>query len=563
MYTSFFGLNEKPFAITPDPRYLFMSERHGEGLAHLLYGVTDSGGFIQLTGEVGTGKTTLVRTLLGQLPEEVDVALILNPQVSVLEFLQAICRELGVALPEDRNSPMALVDALNHFLLDAHSDGRRIILLVDEAQNLSDEVLEQLRLLTNLETAKQKLLQIILIGQPELREVLAKNHLRQLAQRVTGRYHLEPLSQDEASRYIEHRLKVAGAVGQIFDESAKRDVHRLSGGVPRLMNVICDRALLGAYSREQRVVDRGLVRSAAAEVSGDYGDSATAAGRAWKWAAGIGGLALAVALGFGIGSRQTESGIGGRTLADAGAAAPAGEAATLLAVAPEPAVATDDTAEESPAVTAAEARLGERLIAGDLSTSTDAAMAALLALWRVDFDVSRGTGCSQAQAAGLSCLFQRGSWGALRQLDRPAILTLTDRGGASHQALLTALHGDVATLMFGDETITVPTAELADLWLGDYVLVWHPHSGSASAIGPGMRGPSVTWLRQSLAELSGDESAAGGGQSDYFDATLETHVREFQRRHRLDVDGLAGERTQIIINSALARAPEPRLTGES
>ena len=210
MYTRFFGLNEKPFAITPDPRYLFMSERHGEGLAHLIYGVTESGGFIQLTGEVGTGKTTLVRSLLGQLPDEVDLALILNPQVTALEFLLSICEELGVELPADKGSSKALVDALNRHLLRTHAKGRRTILLVDEAQNLAEDVLEQVRLLTNLETAKQKLLQIILIGQPELRDLLAQNNLRQLAQRVTGRYHLEPLTRDEATRYIEHRLKARG-----------------------------------------------------------------------------------------------------------------------------------------------------------------------------------------------------------------------------------------------------------------------------------------------------------------------------------------------------------------
>jgi general secretion pathway protein A len=267
MYTSFFGLNEKPFTITPDPRYLFMSERHGEGLAHLVYGVTESGGFIQLTGEVGTGKTTLVRTLLGQIPAEVDIALILNPQLTAVEFLTAICEELGIPLPEDKGSTKSLVDALNKHLLDAHARGRRTILLIDEAQNLAEDVLEQLRLLTNLETAKQKLLQIILIAQPELREKLSQNNLRQLAQRVTGRYHLEPLSREEADKYIDHRLKVAGALTEIFDSRARREVFRLSGGVPRIMNVICDRALLGAYSRETRTVNKRLVRRAANEVS--------------------------------------------------------------------------------------------------------------------------------------------------------------------------------------------------------------------------------------------------------------------------------------------------------
>jgi general secretion pathway protein A len=254
MYTSFFGLHEKPFSITPDPRYLFMSERHGEALAHLVYGVTESGGFMQLTGEVGTGKTTLVRTLLlNRMPANADVAVVLNPQLSAREFLVTICEELHLAVPAERGS-----DALNRHLLATHAKGRRTILVVDEAQNLAAEVLEQVRLLTNLETARQKLLQIILIGQPELRELLGRNDLRQLAQRITGRYHLEPLSRSETARYIEHRLKVAGALGEIFSVGAKGEVYRLSQGVPRLINVICDRALLGAYAAERRRVDRGL-----------------------------------------------------------------------------------------------------------------------------------------------------------------------------------------------------------------------------------------------------------------------------------------------------------------
>ncbi|MGB5578524.1 MAG: AAA family ATPase, partial [Woeseiaceae bacterium] len=269
MYTSFFGLNEKPFSITPDPRYLFMSERHGEALAHLVYGVTESGGFVQLTGEVGTGKTTLVRTLLlNRMPDNADVAVVLNPQLSVLEFLATICEELHIDVPHNRGSIKALTDALNRHLLKTHAEGRRTILIVDEAQNLSPAVLEQVRLLTNLETAKQKLLQIILIGQPELRELLGRNDLRQLAQRITGRYHLEPLTAEETAHYIEHRLKVAGALGEVFDPGAKKETFQLSQGVPRLINVICDRALLGAYSLESRRVDRRLIRRAAAEVRG-------------------------------------------------------------------------------------------------------------------------------------------------------------------------------------------------------------------------------------------------------------------------------------------------------
>src|SRR5690242_5897516 len=269
MYASFFGLNEKPFSITPDPRYLFLSERHAEALAHLVYGINEAGGFIQLTGEVGTGKTTVVRSLLTQAPKHAEIALILNPRMTPAEFLLAICEELRLTVPQgSERSLKDLVDLLSRHLLKAHSEGKRIVLVVDEAQNLAPEVLEQVRLLTNLETETQKLLQIILIGQPELRELLGRTELRQLAQRITGRYHLDPLSGDEAAAYVRHRLRVAGATREIFTNGALREMLRLSGGVPRLLNIISDRALLGAFSEDRHAVGAGVVRRAASEVFG-------------------------------------------------------------------------------------------------------------------------------------------------------------------------------------------------------------------------------------------------------------------------------------------------------
>ncbi len=228
MYLAFFGLNEKPFAITPDPRYLFLSERHAEALAHLLYGITEAGGFIQLTGEVGTGKTTVVRSLLAQTPQHAEIALILNPRMTAPEFLLTICEELGIGVQDSATGSLKdLVDILSQYLLRAHSGGKRVVLVVDEAQNLAPEVLEQVRLLTNLETNTQKLLQIILIGQPELRDLLDRNELRQLAQRITGRYHLCPLTLEETAAYVRHRLRVAGATSDIFTPAALREVHRL------------------------------------------------------------------------------------------------------------------------------------------------------------------------------------------------------------------------------------------------------------------------------------------------------------------------------------------------
>ena len=242
MYTEFFGLNEKPFAITPDPRYLYMSARHADALAHLVYGISESGGFIQLTGEVGTGKTTLIRSLLEQLPAKAEIALILNPQLSTLEFLQVICQELRTRTPRE-DSVKARIDALNTHLLRAYAEGRRVVLIVDEAQTLSPELLEQVRLLTNLETPKKKLLQIILIGQPELRDVLERPEMRQLAQRITGRYHLEPLSKNDTAVYVRHRMRVAGAQSDVFkgigDSAALQEIARHSapdqrGGRPRV-----------------------------------------------------------------------------------------------------------------------------------------------------------------------------------------------------------------------------------------------------------------------------------------------------------------------------------------
>jgi general secretion pathway protein A len=294
MYAASFGLKEPPFSITPDPRYLYMTERHREALAHLLYGVGEGGGFVQLTGEVGTGKTTLCRCLLEQLPAHADVALILNPRVTSLELLAAMCDELGVAYPAGTSSVKDLVDVLYRYLLDAHTRGRRTVLIVDEAQNLPGDVLEQIRLLTNLETTRDKLLQIILVGQPELIVLLERDDLRQLAQRITARYHLEPFTAEETRAYIRHRLNVAGRTRGIFTDLAITRVHREAGGIPRLVNVICDRALLGAYAQERTHVDERTVVRAAAEVRGR--GTTPWYRRPWRWITAS-AIVLAIAAG--------------------------------------------------------------------------------------------------------------------------------------------------------------------------------------------------------------------------------------------------------------------------
>jgi general secretion pathway protein A len=538
MYTSFFGLNEKPFSITPDPRYLYLSERHAEALAHLIYGVKESGGFIQLTGEVGTGKTTLVRSLLEQLPESADVAVVLNPQLSRSEFLAAICEELGVPLPEQKSSIKALTDALNQALLRNHSAGRRTVLIVDEAQNLRIEVLEQVRLLTNLETAKQKLLQIILIGQPELRELLARNDLRQLAQRITGRYHLEPLSADEAMAYVDHRLKVAGAVGPIFLPLAKRELYRLSGGIPRMINVIADRALLGAYTIEQAQVTPELVRQAASEVY----DRAPLVPAWWQQPRGqlaLGIAALAVLLG------SAWAGISwyrGR----APAAAP-------VAATPAPAAPAGAPAAAGPVTSA----LAPLLAAAGDDSGTDAAFATLFDLWGLEYGQSAGRACEQAAARNLQCLYQRGTLEQVAALGKPVILTLRDAGGNPHQVVLSALGRGAATVRIGARDYQVSTAELRSLWFGEYLLLWRPATNGVKSFSPGMKDPDVRWLRETLAAVQGTPVEPMG--SDVYDDALAARVRDYQRDRGLPVDGLATQATQVALNTDLGGDGMPRL----
>lgn len=540
MYSSFFGLNEKPFSITPDPRYLFMSARHGEALAHLVYGVTESGGFVQLTGEVGTGKTTLCRTLLlNRMPSNADVAVVLNPQLSAHEFLESICEELGIAPAQARGSIKALIDALNQHLLAAHAEGRRTILVVDEAQNLAPEVLEEVRLLTNLETAKQKLLQIILIGQPELRELLARTDLRQLAQRITGRYHLEPLSREETAQYIEHRLQVAGALGEVFDAGAKRAVFRLSQGIPRLINVICDRALLGAYSQGKRQVNARLVRRAAKEVSGEPD---LKPGRRWLLPAIGAGVLLVFASGYWA----------------------LYEPATPPEAQPSPAPLAAAEPVENVVVTAAEpiaepyVTLNEQLAIARQLTSEEAALAELFAVWSID-PASTTPSCDSAATLGYSCLRNRSSWRGLQQLDHPAILELVDNSGHPHHVLLRTIDADQAHLSIGGIAVSHAASAVAEIWYGNFLLLWQPPNGRAISLAPGMRSSNVVWLRNSLAAID-PRYRAEPLDSDVYDQELEQRVRLFQREQRLDVDGLAGQQTQIIINTLLAADSIPRLS---
>jgi general secretion pathway protein A len=265
MYAEFYGLAEKPFALLPDPRYLFLGRSHREALAHLKYGIEEGEGFVVVVGQVGTGKTTLCRALMEQVGDEVTLAYIFNPSTSEVELLAAINREFGV--PTIGRTRDDLIDELNRFLLAQRSAGRRPLIVIDEAQNLEPEVLEQVRLISNLETEREKLIQIVLIGQPELEESLSRADLRQLQQRITVRWSLEPFSRDETAAYLRHRLGVAGGRdASLFTPAAAISLHRRSRGVPRIINALADRALLTGYTLGRRKITASEVRSASREL---------------------------------------------------------------------------------------------------------------------------------------------------------------------------------------------------------------------------------------------------------------------------------------------------------
>lgn len=541
IYQDYYGLNENPFSITPDPRYLYMSPRHRDALAHLIFAVKQGGGFVQLTGEVGTGKTTLTRALLGQLPENVTAAIVLNPNQSAVEFVQSICDELRVPGTRGVTSIKTLVDAMNTFLLDAHASGRRTLVLIDEAQNLAVDVLEQIRLLTNLETSKEKLLQIVLIGQPELRVLLDRKDLRQLAQRVTARYHLLPLTQDETTEMVKHRLSVAGRAQPLFNDSALRLVHRFSKGVPRLINVICDRALLGAYAENRHTIDRRVVLRAAMEVIDQPQTSHPQ--KPLRWA--IAGMVLALAA-----STAT-------FLYRENAATPIVEPQSEAATAPNPIPAepaAPPTVESaSPAPT-----LLSILYDGQTRADLDLAMESLFELWSLDYRAAAGIiPCERAQSAGLNCFRGNGNFAQLRKLNHPALLKLVTAAGTEHYAVLVALDGNSAAISLNRTIVNTPQTEIESYWSGEYVMLWRrPATVSSAFIAPGTAGAAVRWLSTALNQIEGKNETA---TTVFFDDALAARLKAFQKDHGLAADGIAGEQTLIALIAAAGDSTAPRL----
>jgi len=531
LYIEHFGMREEPFSLAPDPRYLYASEQHREALAHLIYGVQGEGGFVLLTGEVGTGKTTMFRCLLERLPEKTKVAFVLHPKLSATELLATVCDEFGIDYPEGSGSTKAFVDLLNRYLLEISSEGYHVVLIIDEAQNLSLDVLEQLRLLTNLETSRRKLLQIILLGQPELREMLARPEMKQLAQRVTARFHLGALHRRDVGPYVEHRLSVAGGPPRLFPPRSIPFIHRFSGGVPRVINLLCDRALLGTFTEGKRTVTADILKKAAGEIDGA---PATLPSLSWKAILGLLSLAAA-ALFLALGSPGIPG--GGSPSGEEKGETPGGPAPAL----PEGARISAAT-EESPEAAVEEKSL-EWLFGRAGGNSRIPAEKTLLSLWGI-LPPEYGGGdslCEAARAGGLLCLRSSGGMGDLARHRLPAVIRLAAMDGGELFACLTSLSGDRATLSFADGS-----GEVQLRWFGEYTLLWRPPRGYSRPLLPGERSPLVPWVRERMALTAG--GGKGGGVDDLFDATLAGAVRSFQSARGLEPDGIVGPLTVIHLN---------------
>jgi len=555
MYAHHFGLSQDPFSIAPDPRYLFMSERHREALAHLLYGVAGpqgaasgtGGGFVLLTGDIGTGKTTICRCFMEQIPAGCHVAYIFNPKLTVTELLQSVCEEFHImTAAAAASSPLTVkdyIDALNAFLLQGHAAGQSSVLIIDEAQNLSADVLEQLRLLTNLETSERKLLQIVLIGQPELRALLARPEMEQLAQRVIARFHLDALTEAESAQYIAHRLAVAGFAGPLpFDRPALRRIHRLARGVPRRINLLCGRALLGAWANGLFRADRKVIDKAAAEVFGSETGYAPSAGpRPSAYA--LGALALLAGAGL-VGFLLLNP--GQKTVAPSRPLASSLPAPLAVASSPVPA--------QPPALRPAE-EIDALLV--ELPADINAAWGELAPGWKLP--ATNGDPCLAASAQQLQC-YRTDSMTVplLRQLGRPGILTLHTGNGPPVHAVLVGLGEQTATLRGAAGQHTVRLVALGRLWRGEFATYWRPPPGYTAGLQGEGTGPVIRQLASQLAQLEGAPALPASAAAPVLDAALRARVRAFQRAQGLDADGQPGPLTFMQIDSA-TNADAPRL----
>ena len=552
MYHAFFGLREPAFSIAVNPRYLYMSEQHREALAHLLFGL-QGGGFVQLTGEVGTGKTTLIRCLLEQLPEQTEVALILNPMASVPELLASICDELDAPYIDDKPSAKSLTDALYHKLLENHRQGRQTLLLLDEAQTLSPEALEQVRLLTNLETETSKLLNIILVGQPELQELLARPSLRQLSQRITARFHLQPLSAAETRAYIEHRLQVAGLESgrRLLSPTLIAEIHQFSGGIPRLINIICERMLLGAYGQDRQQLDKAIFNQARREITGQQLDGPKAKTpthwlrRPDFYVLATGVIALSLAGGLWLGpadkasNAQQKQSVAGQASNPSEPEAPSSPAGTAKATSASQPSGSDVKTPNQPPNFTDNLAWAQRQLAEHLSLSVP----------------PRGDPCSTGTNGGHRCqTAQLDTWNALMALNRPVVLTLVDEARKLAYAPLLGLSQEKTLVLNDDKIERLTWRLLARQWNGQVHYFTFQPPGFDGSLSPGDAGPAVSWLAQQFARMDDKDQPL---TDNHYNTALQARVEIFQREHQLRADGLFGENT--LRQLALSMNLDPRM----
>jgi general secretion pathway protein A len=605
MYNEYFGFKESPFSIAPDPRYLYMTTQHREALAHLVYGLNSEGGCILLTGEVGTGKTTICRCLLEQIPEQANVALVLNPKVSEIELLETICDELKISYPESNNSIKTYVDKIYEFLIESNRKNEKTVLIIDEAQNLDSKVLEQLRLLTNLETTQRKLLQIIILGQPELLDILARAEMRQLAQRITARFHLQPLSSNEVKAYVSHRLAVAGQNIQLFPENSIKLLYKLSHGVPRLINVLCDRALLGAYVSNQYAVHPPIIKKAATEVFGELKNvEKRHKNKQWLYPiAAFSSIAiLGIALLFYLNqipenniegaqladindseesadindtegqqpslqpedkihissdiqsiaqtSEDTldETNIGDIQLSETGPAeqtnTPVINQAVNESIENEQADFTADNNEEGSITQSSYDNI--EAILNDPANNQPSAFQELFKVWNQNYNTRTVvTACKQAETFSLSCLYKQGNLNSLKEHNRPAVLTLINDQGKTRHVTITSIQNDLATIISKNTAYTVRLSDLDQYWYGKFILLWRKPDYFSSIISPGDSGNIVNWLS---AQFTDDKQSSDNNVITYENILIEK-VKYFQSQHGLTADGIVGPITIIHLNT--------------
>ena len=559
MYHQHFGLSEAPFSIAVNPRYLFMSQRHRDALAHLLYGVGGGGGFILLTGEVGTGKTTINRCLLEQLPDTTDLAIILNPALSAVELLATACDELQISYPEGTESLKVLTDALHRYLLDNHGAGRRTVLMIDEAQHLDFDVLEQIRLLTNLETNDEKLLQIILIGQPELTEKLSRPELRQLNQRITARYNLQPLDRGETAAYIRHRLDIAGLKGgqTLFSDAAVKEVHRITRGIPRLINVLCDRSLLGAYGKKMAQVNPKLVKEAASEVFGQESRSNASSNLLPAVAAVIVAILLGVLVLQGSETAQPKSAVVDSNQSEQGGSTisanqmPVGE----VPVQPERAPVNEAAPQPSGDDDGASVKGTGELTGKPPSVRTPepnwlfSPLDGEALLWRVASDLNQPASvCPGITGSAIQCTMTRSDvFDDIVELGRPVLLDMVSPDRFSATTLLMGFDGMEALVWSDLGLVRVTAGELASAWSGGYRYLWRAPEEWDGALSVGSSGAPVTIVANMFATLDGRELRPQA----VFSEDLAKRVRWFQESEGLVADGVVGEKTLLRLMDRL------------